>query len=74
MKRFFNAAARGLAGITVLALVFISIYAVATAAVLPLAGLWYVGKLPPLARDISMGGAPAVITILGPACSMVCAP
>jgi methyl-accepting chemotaxis protein len=32
MKRFFNAAARGLAGITVLALVFISIYAVATAA------------------------------------------
>jgi methyl-accepting chemotaxis protein len=32
MKAFFNAAARGLAGITVLALVFTSIYAVSTAA------------------------------------------
>lgn len=32
MKAFFNTAAKGLAGITVLALVFISVYAVATAA------------------------------------------
>ncbi|HEX6372298.1 MAG TPA: methyl-accepting chemotaxis protein [Longimicrobium sp.] len=32
MKTFFNTAAKGLAGITVLALVFISVYAVATAA------------------------------------------
>jgi hypothetical protein len=29
-------------------------------AVLPFAGLWYVGRIPPLAREISMGGAPAV--------------
>ena len=35
-------------------------WVLAGCAVLPLAGLWYVGKLPPLARDISMGGAPAV--------------
>jgi mono/diheme cytochrome c family protein len=29
-------------------------------AVLPLGGLWYVMQLPPMAREISMGGAPVV--------------
>lgn len=29
-------------------------------AVLPVAGVWYVSQIPPLAREISMGGAPAV--------------
>lgn len=29
-------------------------------AVLPLAGFWYVAQLPPMAREISMGGAPVV--------------
>ncbi|MBM3496252.1 MAG: hypothetical protein FJX72_18315, partial [Armatimonadetes bacterium] len=29
-------------------------------AVLPPAGLWYISQLPPMAREISMGGAPAV--------------
>lgn len=35
-------------------------WVLAGCAVLPLAGLWYISRIPPLARDISMGGAPAV--------------
>jgi mono/diheme cytochrome c family protein len=35
-------------------------WVLAGCAVLPFAGLWYVARIPPLARDISMGGAPAV--------------
>ncbi len=34
-------------------------------AVLPLAGPWYIAALPPLAREISMGGAPAVTIFAG---------
>ncbi len=34
-------------------------------AVLPLAGPWYIASLPPLAREISMGGAPAVTIFAG---------
>jgi cytochrome bd-type quinol oxidase subunit 1 len=33
--------------------------------VLPLAGLWYISTLPPLAREISMGAAPAVTIFAG---------
>ncbi len=33
--------------------------------VLPIAGIWYNIVLPPLARDISMGGAPAVTVFAG---------
>ena len=40
-------------------------WVLAGAAVLPLAGLWYVASLPPLARDISMGEAPAVTIFAG---------
>ncbi|HEY7677448.1 MAG TPA: cytochrome ubiquinol oxidase subunit I, partial [Candidatus Methylomirabilis sp.] len=34
-------------------------------AVLPLAGPWYIASLPPLAREMSMGGAPAVTIFAG---------
>lgn len=33
--------------------------------VLPLAGIWYISRIPPLAREISMGGAPAVTIFAG---------
>ncbi|HRK21457.1 MAG TPA: cytochrome ubiquinol oxidase subunit I [Fimbriimonadaceae bacterium] len=33
--------------------------------IVPLAGLWYIASLPPLAREISMGGAPAVTLFAG---------
>jgi mono/diheme cytochrome c family protein len=35
------------------------------AAVIPVGGIWYIASLPPLARDISMGGAPAVTIFAG---------
>ncbi|HYL80109.1 MAG TPA: cytochrome c [Candidatus Acidoferrum sp.] len=35
------------------------------AAVIPVGGLWYIASLPPLAREISMGGAPAVTIFAG---------
>ncbi|HSB81657.1 MAG TPA: cytochrome ubiquinol oxidase subunit I [Candidatus Methylomirabilis sp.] len=35
------------------------------AAVIPVGGIWYIGSLPPLAREISMGGAPAVTIFAG---------
>ncbi len=35
------------------------------ALVLPLAGLWYIASLPPMAREISMGAAPAVTIFAG---------
>jgi len=34
-------------------------------AIIPFAGLWYISTLPPLAREISMGGAPAVTIFAG---------
>ncbi|MBZ5561437.1 MAG: cytochrome c [Acidobacteriia bacterium] len=34
-------------------------------AAIPIAGLWYISTLPPAARDISMGGAPAVTIFAG---------
>jgi cytochrome bd-type quinol oxidase subunit 1 len=40
-------------------------WVLAGAAVLPLAGPWYIATLPPLAREISMGGAPAVTIFAG---------
>jgi len=33
--------------------------------ILPLAGVWYISQIPPLARQISMGGAPAVTIFAG---------
>jgi cytochrome bd-type quinol oxidase subunit 1 len=33
--------------------------------VLPLAGIWYISRIPPLAREISMGGAAAVTMFAG---------
>jgi mono/diheme cytochrome c family protein len=33
--------------------------------VLPLAGAWYISRIPPLAREISMGGSPAVTIFAG---------
>lgn len=35
------------------------------AAVIPVGGVWYIASLPPLAREISMGGAPAVTIFAG---------
>jgi mono/diheme cytochrome c family protein len=35
------------------------------AAAIPLGGIWYIASLPPLAREISMGGAPAVTIFAG---------
>lgn len=35
-------------------------WALAGVAVLPFLGAWYISQLPPMAREISMGGAPAV--------------
>jgi hypothetical protein len=35
-------------------------WVMAGVAVLPFAGFWYVSQLPPMAREISMGGAPVV--------------
>ena len=35
------------------------------AAVIPAGGLWYIASLPPLAREISMGAAPAVTIFAG---------
>lgn len=35
------------------------------AAVIPVGGIWYIASLPPLAREISMGGAPAVTIFAG---------
>jgi cytochrome bd-type quinol oxidase subunit 1 len=35
------------------------------AAVIPLGGIWYISTLPPMAREISMGGAPAVTIFAG---------
>jgi mono/diheme cytochrome c family protein len=32
---------------------------------IPLGGLWYISQIPPLAREISMGGAPAVTIFAG---------
>jgi cytochrome bd-type quinol oxidase subunit 1 len=33
--------------------------------VLPLGGVWYISQIPPLAREISMGGSPAVMIFAG---------
>jgi len=35
------------------------------ALVIPVGGLWYIATLPPMAREISMGGAPAVTIFAG---------
>ena len=35
------------------------------ALVIPFAGIWYISTLPPMAREISMGGAPAVTMLAG---------
>jgi mono/diheme cytochrome c family protein len=35
------------------------------AAVIPVGGIWYIASLPPLAREMSMGGAPAVTIFAG---------
>ncbi len=35
------------------------------AAIIPMGGIWYIAALPPLAREISMGGAPAVTIFAG---------
>jgi mono/diheme cytochrome c family protein len=37
----------------------------AGAIVIPLGGIWYIGSIPPLSREISMGGAPAVTIFAG---------
>ncbi|MFQ5880992.1 MAG: cytochrome ubiquinol oxidase subunit I [Candidatus Methylomirabilales bacterium] len=37
----------------------------AGAAVIPIGGIWYIASIPPLAREISMGGAPAVTIFAG---------
>jgi mono/diheme cytochrome c family protein len=40
-------------------------WVLAGALVIPFAGLWYIAVLPPLAREISMGAAPAVTIFTG---------
>jgi cytochrome bd-type quinol oxidase subunit 1 len=40
-------------------------WVLAGAAIIPLGGIWYIAVLPPLARDISMGGAPVVTIFAG---------
>jgi cytochrome bd-type quinol oxidase subunit 1 len=40
-------------------------WVLAGCAAIPISGAWYISQIPPLARDISMGGAPAVTIFAG---------
>lgn len=40
-------------------------WVLAGCAMIPFAGIWYISTIPPLAREISMGGAPAVTIFAG---------
>ena len=44
---------------------YASLWVLAGCAVIPFSGAWYVSQIPPLAREISMGGAPAVTIFAG---------
>jgi len=44
---------------------YAALWVLAGCAVLPLSGAWYISQIPPMAREISMGGAPAVTIFAG---------
>jgi cytochrome bd-type quinol oxidase subunit 1 len=44
---------------------YASLWVLAGCAVIPFSGAWYISQIPPLAREISMGGAPAVTIFAG---------
>ena len=44
---------------------YAALWVLAGCAVLPFSGAWYVSQIPPMAREISMGGAPAVTIFAG---------
>ena len=44
---------------------YAALWVPAGCAVLPLSGAWYISQIPPMAREISMGGAPAVTIFAG---------
>jgi mono/diheme cytochrome c family protein len=44
---------------------FAAIWLLPASLVLPLGGAWYISQIPPLAREISMGGSPAVTIFAG---------
>jgi cytochrome bd-type quinol oxidase subunit 1 len=44
---------------------YAALWVLAGCAVIPFSGAWYISQIPPLARDISMGGAPAVTIFAG---------
>lgn len=44
---------------------YAALWVLAGCAVIPFSGAWYISRIPPLAREISMGGAPAVTIFAG---------